>query len=80
MACDAMARVAKHGLSLVVFEPPDHPGGPLRDFLVLGAAPDWAEAVRVKVGNKIRRVAVRGNTYALHTEAPITMLRLEGRF
>jgi hypothetical protein len=78
MACDVMADVIDQGLLLVVYKPPKSRGELPSHFLALGLAPDWARAVRLRIGsNTIRNVAVRGNAYALRAERPIRLERLE---
>jgi hypothetical protein len=77
VSCDTIASVVDHGLAVVVFRPPRYMGGKLRDFFMLGVAPDWAKTVRVKVGNVTRRVAVHENAYALHAGRPIRLERVE---
>lgn len=62
--CTTTADFAAHGLSIGMAEPSKKEGGPPRGFHVLGAAPDWVNVVKVRVGNGTpRNVAVRGGTY-----------------
>jgi hypothetical protein len=77
IACDSAAAFADRGLALGAFDAPRRPTGRLRDFLVLGVAPDWADAARLETGGVLRRVPIEGNAYALRSDAPITLERLE---
>jgi hypothetical protein len=74
VACDTIEDAADRGLILGTV---DAPGGAAQRFLVLGVAPDWARAVRLKVGKHARRISVDKNVYALRGKQPILLDGLE---
>jgi hypothetical protein len=44
-----------------------------RRFFILGVAPDWARSAYLKVGKKVLRVPIHGNTYAYSARSPIAV-------
>jgi hypothetical protein len=48
----------------------------MRDFVLFGLAPDGVRRARIRVGERVREVAVRGNAYAAGAEQPLTLERL----
>lgn len=78
LACASAPNFVRHGVVLGIFEPPKEPEQRLKQFAVLGIAPDWAKYARMKVGrNPIRNVSVSENVYALNANSPIQVQALE---
>jgi hypothetical protein len=73
LACDTTAHVAHRGLVLNVYAVTR---GRRHDFVLFGLAPDGARRARVRIGHRVREVAVRGNAYAAGAREPITLDRL----
>jgi hypothetical protein len=74
ISCTSAAEVIRNGMALGVVEPASDPSRAPRGFLILGIAPDWAQAARLQVGvgknARFRLVAVRHNAYAFRSQAP----------
>jgi hypothetical protein len=76
-ACDTTTRFAKNGAVVGVgIGARGSPGRP-REFLVQGAAPDWARIARMEVDRRVRLVEIENNTYALRAKARVLLDRLE---
>jgi hypothetical protein len=67
--CNPTSEAIRHGMTLVVFEPPERPEATPKRYLVLGAAPDRVETVRIRSRTVIRAPVV-DNVYALRMARP----------
>lgn len=75
VACAPAFDFAMRGLSLGTAMPPSRPDGPPQGFHLLGIAPDWMQAVQVKIGRrKTRSISVQGNAYGMRSAAPIFLV------
>lgn len=77
VACTSTEEATRHGLVLGVFNAPERPTEMPKDFLLLGVAPDWAKIACLKTGNRVRRVAIHDNAFALRAQVPILLDCLE---
>lgn len=73
-SCDTSLHAWRQGLPLEVFSPGTSPSDPPTNFLVLGVVPNWANAVRVRIGNQSRRLQAPQGVYALRADSPIRIV------
>jgi hypothetical protein len=76
-ACDTTTRFARNGMALGVGIGARGSVSQPREFLVQGAAPDWARAARMKVNGRTRRITIKDNTYRLRAKTRVMLDRLE---
>lgn len=67
--CDATRNIARDGMTMVVFEPPERPEATPKRYLLLGVATDRVGAVRIR-GRAETTVPVVDNVYSLRTDSP----------
>lgn len=78
VGCKPLSMATRRGIVLGIGAPPDGAGNLPDHFLVVGLAPDWAKAVRVRVGeSKAQTIPVRKNVYSLQAPELIVVERLE---
>lgn len=78
LVCDSTKSFLKKGIVLGSFDPPTASSGALKNFSVLGVAPDWAEIASLTVGHISHYVTIKDNIYTLRANAPILLDRLIG--
>jgi hypothetical protein len=72
IACDTSVNAARHGLVLGTYRIGPPPQRKPTQFLMLGIAPDWARAVRIKVRyGPARTVPVSKNAFSFLSKSPI---------
>lgn len=70
-SCDTSVHAWRQGLPLEVFKPGTSPRDQPTDFLALGVVPNWARAVRMRIGDQFRLVQAPYGVYALRAGRPI---------
>jgi hypothetical protein len=76
-ACDTTTRFARNGMALGVGIGARGSVSRPREFLVQGAAPDWARVARMQVNGRIRSITIENNTYRLRAKERVMLDRLE---
>lgn len=76
VSCATLGTVVREGLPLGMAKRLD---GRTRVYELLGIAPDWAKAVRLKVGKRIRRALIHHNAYSYRANSRILIEELERR-
>jgi hypothetical protein len=77
VGCGTRLDAERHGLTLEVYRLAPPPKRDPTRFIALGLAPDWAKAVRIRIGGHGRRtVPILGNTFSLAAAGPIFVERL----
>jgi hypothetical protein len=78
VGCDPLNTATRRGIVLGVGVHQGTAARLPRDFLVVGLAPDWAKAVRVRIGKrKVRTIPIRKNVYSLRAPELVVVERLE---
>jgi hypothetical protein len=70
-ACNTSTLTARNGVTIVTFRGAPSPNDDSARFLALGMAPDWASAVRLRVGGVSRIIPIADNVYALRAKSPV---------
>jgi hypothetical protein len=73
ISCAPSRQVVRFGIGIGIVANADHPNQLAPDFMTIGIAPDWVDAVRVRYGDTVRRLSVHSNTYAMRARAPIVV-------
>lgn len=76
VSCATLKSVIREGLPLGIAEKTE---GGARSYELLGVAPDWAKAIRLKVGEEHRRTLIHRNAYSYRADSRILLERLERR-
>lgn len=74
VSCSTLRSAIREGLPLGIGEGLD---GRARAYELLGVAPDWAKAVRLKIGKKRHTTLVHHNAYSYRANSQILLERLE---
>lgn len=79
VTCDEAPNVIARGLALGLFRAPTSPTKAPISFRLVGIAPDWAIAARVKVREQTFSIPIQRNGYSIRTQSPATLVGLLGR-
>lgn len=78
MSCNTTYSASRRGLFLGVYALGRHPSESPSRFLSLGITPTWAKTIHFRVGRQKRQLHIMNGVFAIRTDRPIQMGRLEG--
>jgi hypothetical protein len=74
--CQTSVQARRRGLLLETYRAGKDPAAPPTHFVVLGIAPNWAHAARVKIGGRPSVHPIVNHAYAMRAHEPIEVKRL----